>query len=125
MPWKRTLNPAGVWQRLRQEIARLREQGRGTRQENERLKKEIGEFRRQEQVWQEKESRWEQERERLEREGGAAERERKAQASTGGSATSGEAIGGALLTWEAEGESAEAGTQVGEGAWPAPPQEDS
>jgi len=75
MPWKRTLNPAGVWQRLRQEIARLREQGRGTRQENERLKKEIGEFRRQEQVWQEKESRWEQERERLEREGERLERE--------------------------------------------------
>src|SRR6516162_1186437 len=75
MPWKRTLNPAGVWQRLRQEIARLREQGRGTRQENERLKREIGEFRRQEQVWQEKESRWEREGERLEREGERLERE--------------------------------------------------
>jgi len=75
MPWKRTLNPAGVGQRWRQEIARRREQGRGRRQENERLKKEIAEFRRQEQGWQEKEKRWEQERERLEREGQRLERE--------------------------------------------------
>src|SRR5262250_2086938 len=57
--------------------------------------------------------------------GAAAGRERKAQTPAGRSATSDEAIGGALLARGTEGEPGEAGTEVGGGAWGAPPQADS
>ena len=65
MPWKRTLNPAGIWQRWRQEIAELRERGRGRQQKIEQLKKENAELRRQQGVWQEEKEQLERERERL------------------------------------------------------------
>jgi transposase len=71
MAWPKSLNAAGIIDKLKEKIGSLQRQWRSTRRENERLRQEIEDLRR-----REKQLEWEQERLRQERERLRQENER-------------------------------------------------